>query len=48
MSSSAWRMTMRDVSRSKYSSAGLSLTVILPVPGESQTRAIAVLRLPVA
>jgi hypothetical protein len=42
-------MTMREVSRSKYSSAGLRLTVMLPVPlGMSQTRAVAVLRLPVA
>jgi hypothetical protein len=39
---------MRDVSRSKYSSAGVPLTVMTPVPALSQMRAMAVLRLPVA
>src|SRR3954447_9963087 len=48
MSSRACFITMIDVSRSKYCSAGLSLTVTLPLPAESQTRAMAVLRLPVA
>src|SRR3954454_5617990 len=48
MSSRACFITMIDVSRSKYCSAGLSLTVTLPEPAESQTRAMAVLRLPVA
>src|SRR5580704_12237206 len=48
MSSSAWRSTMRDVSRSKYSSTGRPLTTMLPLPCLSQTRAMAVLRLPVA
>ena len=48
MSSSDWRMIMRDVSRSKYSSPGTPLTWNWPEPGLSQTRATAVLRLPVA
>src|ERR1700744_2389372 len=48
MSSSACRMIMRDVSRSKYSSAVLPLTETAPVPALIQTRAMAVLRLPVA
>src|SRR3984885_15489653 len=48
MSSSAWRSTMREVSRSKYSSTGRPLTTMFPPPALSQTRAIAVLRLPVA
>ena len=47
MSSSDCLATMIAVSRSKYSSAFLPLTVNEPEPGESQTRAIAVLRLPV-
>src|SRR5450631_3548707 len=47
MSSSACRMIMRDVSRSKYSSAVFPLTETAPVPALIQTRAMAVLRLPV-
>ena len=39
---------MIEVSRSKYWSAGFVLTVTWPEPAESQTRAMAVLRLPVA
>src|SRR5919109_5326577 len=40
--------TNREVSRGKYASKDLRFTAILPVPGWSQTRATAVLRLPVA
>jgi hypothetical protein len=46
--SSGWRMLRWSVARGKKTSSGRPLIVYWPVPGSSVTRAIAVLRLPVA
>ena len=45
---SGMRTSVRSRGRPKYSSTGRLLTVILPSPGVRITRAMAVLRLPVA
>ena len=43
-----WLIIMRSTGRAKYTSTARPLTVILPEPGLTQTRATAFLRLPVA
>ncbi len=44
---SGWQITIRSVSRGKYSSKDRRFTTMFPAPGLSQTRATEVLRRPV-